>query len=284
MKTRDPTTPVAELSYFGAAQATAWHEWFHVIETAAQPASDMMIERAAIGPGDRVLDVATGLGEPAVTAARRIAPDGHVTAIDLSDDMLAFGRRRAAEIGLDNITFRQCDAAELTLEDNKFDAILCRWGLMFFANLDRALERMRAVLSDQGRFVALVWGPPERVPTLSLSGRVLRRTLGMAPPDEGAITPFALADHASLESRVAAAGFSDVRGETTTITFDFADAAEYTAFRYDRSGRLRDEIKDFPAQTQTAAWQAVTDAAAEFARDDGGVRMDNEAYCITARR
>ncbi len=90
-----------------ANSAAAWHKWFHIIEDGAQGLSDRMVELAAIGPGARVLDVASGLGEPAVTAARRAGPDGQVLATDHSEEMLGHGRKRAEKLGLDNIEFRR---------------------------------------------------------------------------------------------------------------------------------------------------------------------------------
>ncbi|MCH8038159.1 MAG: class I SAM-dependent methyltransferase, partial [Proteobacteria bacterium] len=79
-------------SHWDAAQAASWDKWFHVIENGARGLSERMVERAAIAPGSRVLDIATGLGEPAVSAARRAGPTGSVLATDLSAEMLGYGR------------------------------------------------------------------------------------------------------------------------------------------------------------------------------------------------
>ncbi len=111
-------------------RAAAWDKWFHIIEGGAQGLSDRMVALAAIGPGARVLDVASGLGEPAVAAARRAGPEGAVLATDLSPEMLGYGRKRAEKLGLDNIEFRQMDAQALELPEASFDAVLCRWGVI----------------------------------------------------------------------------------------------------------------------------------------------------------
>ncbi len=110
--------------------AAAWDKWFHIIEGGAEALSDRMVELAAIGPGAQVLDVASGLGEPAVAAAQRVAPSGHVLATDLSADMLGYGRKRAAKLGLANIEFRRMDAQALEVPEAAFDAVLCRWGVI----------------------------------------------------------------------------------------------------------------------------------------------------------
>ncbi len=267
-----------------AAHAAAWHKWFHVIEDGAQRLSDRLVELAAVAPGQTVLDIATGLGEPAATAARRVGPAGNVVAIDVSPEMLGFARQRAAELDLGNIDYREMDAESLDLPEAAFDAVLCRWGLMFFAELDAALRDILRRLRPGGRFAAAVWGPPEGAPALSLSGRIVRAHLGMPPPAEGALTPFALADTDALLRNVEAAGFKAVRGEWFTVEFRFDSAEAFTAFRRERSGVLNREIAHHPKEAQEAAWQAVTEAARLYTAANGAVVMRNAAYCAVALR
>ena len=263
--------------------AAAWDKWFHIIEGGAQALSDRMVARAAIGPGARVLDVASGLGEPAVTAARRAGPSGRVLATDLSAEMLGYGRKRAEKLGLDNIEFRRMDAQALELPEAAFDAVLCRWGVMFLPNLDGALAGFRRCLKPGGRLVAAVWGPAERVPGVGLGARVVHAHLGLAPPDEGAGTPFACSDVAAFERRVAAAGFEEVRGEWFTVPFTFESAEQFTRFRRERSKPLNERISGFPAEAREAAWAALTAAMRDFETPEGTVRLDNAAYCVSAQ-
>lgn len=269
---------------FEGANAVAWHKWFHIMEDAAQPVSDLMVERAGLAPGHRVLDVATGLGEPAITAARRIAPTGFVEATDISEDMLGFGRDRAAALGVTNIAFRHMDAGEAGQSDAAYDAVLCRWGLMFVDGLDAVLAGLHQCLVPGGCLVATVWGPPEGAPALSLAARVVLESLGMPPPDFGAKTPFALADVAALERRFEGAGFAHTHGEWVTVTFTFESPEQFVAFRKDRSRPLLARIANQPAARQEAAWRAVAEAAARFTSPDGKIRMPSRAYCVSARR
>jgi len=112
-------------------------EWWKTFENAAQVVSDHLVELAKINPDSRVLDIATGIGEPAITAAKKIRDDngrGHVLATDMSSQMLSIARQRASSLGLqDVIEFRKGDADTISLPASTFDAVLCRWGLMFFA-------------------------------------------------------------------------------------------------------------------------------------------------------
>jgi SAM-dependent methyltransferase len=269
--------------HWGASSAAAWDKWFHIIEGGAQGLSARMVGLAGIGPGAQVLDVASGPGEPAVTAARRAGPSGHVLATDLSADMLGYGRKRAAELDLANIEFRRMDAQALELPAAAFDAVLCRWGLMFLPDLEAALAGFHRCLRPGGRLVAAVWGPAERVPGIGLGARVVHAHLGLAPPEEGAGTPFAFSDVAAFERRIAAAGFGAVTGEWFNVPFVFENAEQFTQFRRERSKPLTDRIAGFPAAAQEAAWAALTEAARDFQTPEGTLRLDNAAYCVTAQ-
>src|SRR5215469_18417216 len=153
--------------------AAGWSAWWPIFERSMQVLNDHLIALAHIEPGQRVLDIATGIGEPAVTAAKRVGPTGQVVAIDQSSQMLAIARERVATLGLQNIEFRVLDAEQLDLLEEKFDAVLCRWGLMLFPQLVPALDGVRQRLLPGGRFAAAVWPAPARVPALSLPRDVI---------------------------------------------------------------------------------------------------------------
>jgi len=125
------------------AAAAGWKKWWPVFERAAQHVSDRLADLAGVKPGSRVLDIATGIGEPAITVARRAGASGRVVAIDQSAGMLAVAGERAAALGLKNIEFRESDAESLAISERDFDAVTCRWGLMFMPDLNAALTRLR---------------------------------------------------------------------------------------------------------------------------------------------
>lgn len=117
----DPTRYKAGQQKEWGAAAPGWKDWGHVMGPELQPISDRMMELAEIRPGQQVLDVATGLGEPAVTAAHLVGPSGGVIGIDTSPQMLDIARMRVNELGLHNIDFREMDAEELDLPEQSFD-------------------------------------------------------------------------------------------------------------------------------------------------------------------
>jgi len=142
--------------------ARGWQKWWQTFENGAQHVSDRLIELAGIRPGNRVVDIATGIGEPAVSAAKVVGKGGHVTATDMSTEMLAIAEERSRSLGLDDIMdFKQSDAENLELGTNHaFDAILCRWGLMFLPNLGNALVKIHQMLLPGRKLAVAVWSEP----------------------------------------------------------------------------------------------------------------------------
>ncbi|MDQ3834559.1 MAG: methyltransferase domain-containing protein [Actinomycetota bacterium] len=135
---------------------------------------------------------------------------------DLAPEMLAIGRQRAAALELRNIEFREMDAEALNLPES-----VCRFGLFFLPHLSSALEGMRRLLVPGGRLVGAVFGPPARVPFVSLPWDVVTRELGVPPPPPEVPGPFSLADRGRLEQLFAQTGFAEVRTESKTVSFDF---------------------------------------------------------------
>ncbi len=262
--------------------AQAWHKWFDVIEVGAQPVSERMIALAGIAAGQRVLDLATGVGEPALTAARRVGDGGAVVALDLSPQMLAFGRQRAAAAGLKNIEFREMDLDALDLPEGHFDAVLCRWGLMFAADLPRCLAALAKALRPGGSLAAVVWGPAEKAPSLSLSMRVANEVLGIVDPTVPA--PFSLADTEAFRAEIERAGFDAVRIEWLPVVYEFPSAQDYLAHRLDCSAVYRDKLAVLSNDRRQAVEAAIVEALAPYRSDGGGLRMVNHAYCAVGKK
>ena len=211
--------------------AAGWQNWWETVERGAQKVSNKLVELAEIKPGDKVLDIATGIGEPAVTAARRVKPNGKVVAIDISPQMLLIAKTRAKSLGLDDIIeFRESDGEKIDLLDSteKFDAILSRWGLMFFPNLSAALVKIREMLVTNGILSAAVWSAPSKVPWLDLAFASVRKQINAPSPTPMTPGPFALADVDALKQSFSEAGFRDIKTNTFQVTFEFDSPESYT--------------------------------------------------------
>jgi len=184
--------PTSDPEQFKQAQRQAWDRtasgmkrWWPVLE-GGQKLSDKLIDLAGVRPDSKVLDVATGIGEPAVTAARHVQPNGRVLATDISPEMIAIGRERAEKLGLQLIIeFRESDAESLKLSEKSFDAVFCRLGLMFVPNISRALRIFYEVLVPGGKMAAAVWPTLDKVPTINLVFLTVLKKLNLPPPSAG---------------------------------------------------------------------------------------------------
>lgn len=265
------------------AVAPGWAKWWQTFENAAQVVSDRLVELAEIRPGHAVLDIATGIGEPSITAARAVGPGGRVVATDLASEMLRLGRARAVALGLANIEFLEMDAAAPTLPAASFDAALCRWGLMFLPDITGALGRLRGLLREGGRLAAAAWGPAEEVPMITLAGPILRERLGLEPPPPDALGPCRFAEPGRLEGEFEAAGFTDIVAERFSVSYEFDSVGAYTRFREDVSSQTRELMERFPEDQRQEVLAEITEAARRFAGPDGRVRMDNTVICVAGR-
>jgi ubiquinone/menaquinone biosynthesis C-methylase UbiE len=264
--------------------AQGWRKRWPAFEQGAQALSDRMMELAHIAPDARVLDVATGIGEPAMTAARRVGPSGSVVAIDQAPQMLAIARERMQAAGIRNVEFVEGDAETVALPLDSFDAVVCRWGLMFFQDPVGTLARLCTSLVPGGWLVAAVYGQPERVPMISMAFAALTPEVGQPPAPPRGPNPFALSDPSTLEQVVRDAGFADVRSETFTVTFAFSSADELQGHLGDVSAPLRSIMATQSPERQAEVWGRLAVAAAAFADADGMIRLPNDCLIVAGRR
>jgi ubiquinone/menaquinone biosynthesis C-methylase UbiE len=267
--------------------AAGWQAWRSTFERGAQKVSDKIVELAEIKSGDWVLDIATGIGEPAVTAANKVMPDGKVVATDISPQMLAIAKTRAKSLGLDSvIEFREIDGEKIDspeLTAKKFDAILSRWGLMFFPNLPAALVRIRQMLITNGRLSVAVWSAPPKVPWLDLAFATVRKQINALAPPPGEPGPFALADADTLRQSFSQAGLKDIKIDTFQITFEFDSPESYTKLHQHTATRIHAMLASHTDEVKKQAWNSITEAVWQYADSHGMVNLDNEVICIVGK-
>lgn len=264
-------------------QSTAWHDWFPLIENAVGDLSLGMFDQVGLAPGHRVLDLATGIGEPALGAAARVGPDGWVLGVDISPDMIDLARERAEAAGVTNAEFRVMDIGELSLPES-FDVVLSRCGLMFVDDLRATLGGIRRVLEPGGRFSAAFWVSADETPTLSLAERTAHRVLELPPPGEGEKTPFALCDAAATAATLEEAGFADVRVQRVAATFELESVDQFVSYREALSSRFMAPMNGRSDRDRENVLKAVVEAVAPYQDADGTVRMENQACCLSAVR
>jgi len=268
--------------------ARGWQKWWKTFENGAQQVSDRLIKMADVKPGDKVLDVATGIGEPAISAAKVVGKSGHITATDISSEMLAIAAERARSVGLHEIMdFKQSDAERLKLGTNQvFNSIICRWGLMFMPNLDTALSNMLQLLVQGGKLAAAVWSEPSKVPMISMPISIARQELHAPTPSQIIPGPFTLANIDVLRKSLEKAGFSDIKSENITVIFEFNSAEQYTEFNQDIVAPVRIMLANETEQRKQEIWNAVTNQAQQqfVDKDTRRIKLANEAICIVATR
>jgi SAM-dependent methyltransferase len=272
-----------QLDFWNKA-APGWKQMWTMLERAAQHVSDRLVELAQLKNGDRVLDIACGSGEPAVTAARKVGPNGLIVATDQSPAMLDLARERVHALGIGNIKFALTGAEELAIEERDFDAGLCRWGLMFVGDLDAAMRRIAQLLAPRARFATAVWSTPEKVPMISLGDDAVRALVNLPQPPPNAPGPLKLADTRPLQRALAGAGFEDIRIEKLNVRFEVPSAQAFAEQRRAMSTPFRELLSKQTPELQQKVMDALAQEARRFADPSGRVWMDNEAILISAHR
>jgi ubiquinone/menaquinone biosynthesis C-methylase UbiE len=266
--------------------ANGWQKWWKPIEMGAEKISRRLTERVEIKSGSTVLDIATGIGEPAITAAKQVGSSGHVLATDISPQMLSIAKQRAISLGLQNvIEFKEGDIETLDLPSSAFDAALCRFGLMFLPDLGGGLSNIYKSLKEGGRFAAAVLGSPDKVPFISLPLNIVLKETNTPPPPPGTPGPFSLSDENSLKNSFITSGFKDPSIEKMNLSLDFESADEFTNFVIAIAAPVQTLLAKQSHERKEEILKAVTEAAKKYADNNTGkVRFDNEAILIVGKK
>ncbi len=256
--------------------AAVWDEYSKFIDSSAYVVSDRLVEMAGIKEGDRVLDVACGYGEPSLTAARKVGANGSVVATDISAEMLEFGRQRAAANGIENIEFMQSDANSLDFPAESFDAAVSRWGIIFEPDGEGTAAKVRGFLKPGGRFAIASWGPPERVPFLSVAMKTVMQKLDVPPPPPGTPGPLSRPTPEAIGGLLEGGAFSDIEVEELDITFEFESPEDYTVFTLGMAAPIKAMLAPHPEDVQRETRAAINDAVREASEVDDRVRLTNQ--------
>jgi len=175
---------------------------------------------------ESALDLATGPGEPAMSIARMVGPDGRVVGIDLSEEMVQLATRIAKERRIPGLTFRAMDAETLDFPDESFDLVTSRFGFQIFTNPETVAREAYRVLRPKGRIGVAVWGTADKATAIEA---VMGPMLEFGEPDETGYqpTPFELGGPGELAKLLADAGFVETQEERRTHMMAFKDEDEY---------------------------------------------------------
>jgi ubiquinone/menaquinone biosynthesis C-methylase UbiE len=266
--------------------AAGWQKWWKTIERGAEKVSRHLIDLAEVKPGSSVLDIATGIGEPAITAANRVGSNGHILATDISPRMLSVAKQRAASLGLrDVIEFKEGDAETISLPSSAFDAVLCRWGLMFLPDLKVGLSNIHRSLKPSGHFAAAVWASPDQDTLSAATMNIVMKETNSKPPPPGTPGPFSLSDENNLKNSFITSGFKDLNIERMNVSFDFDSPDDFTTFITETAGPLQKMLANQTSERKREILKGITKAAQKYVDNNSGkVSFENEAILIASKK
>ncbi len=259
-----------------------WRKYDSVEQRLTASLSERMLDLAGLRSGMRVLDLATGRGEPAIPAAHRVGPTGVVFGVDLDEGLLQMARERAAGEGLSNLDLRSLNAERFEgIPLGYFHETLARWSLMYFDTPVAALAAARDTMVPCGVLVAAVWAQPERASYFALPRQVLAKYKALPPIAPDAPGAFRYADLETLQRDFATAGFTiDHVEEMDVAVMEAESGTEVVAWT--RAFGLTRLLNDLPEEIQLA-WEADLINEAELHRtEDGRIRLGGVTRIVVA--
>jgi SAM-dependent methyltransferase len=218
---------VLHQEWTGDRTVAAWRKWHAQIARFTRGATEAILEAAHLRPGMRVLDLASGVGDPALSMAEEVGPSGRVTATDLGLGMISLAEELARKEGLTNIEFREASAEALPFPSESYDVLTCRFGIMFFPDLAKALRECLRVLKPGGRAAFVAWGKKEQPFFSTTAGVVLKHVpVPPPPPDPDGPSLFMFGERDRLRRAMQAAGFSNVHEEDRIIAGRWPSSVE----------------------------------------------------------
>ena len=245
--------------------AEAWNRWGPLLARWLGPATETMLDMAAVGPGSRVLDIAAGAGEQTLVAARRVGATGHVLATDISPTILRHARQAAEQAGLANVDTRELDGERHDqLPESSFDAAVSRVGLIYFPDQQRALAGIRHALKPGGRFAAVVYSTADRNAFFAVPVGIIRRRAQLPPPLPGQPGPFSLGAEGVLAKTLEQAGFRNVEVRRVDSPVRLPTAAECVRFERESFGALHQMMASLSDEERTDTWREIEAALLRF--------------------
>jgi len=262
--------------------ASGWTRQQAAMREFGAPVSHWMIDAIVPQPGERVLELAAGLGETGILAAELVAPMGGVIVSDQAEAMLSGARARALAQGLSNIEFRVLNAEWIDLPVASVDVVLCRWGYMLMADPLAALIETRRVLRPGGRVSLAVWDHLDCNPWMMLPVKELRERGLTEPASPGTPGPFTLGSAERVLELLEQAGFAEIRIEALDLRRRHASFEEFWDSTLDLSRALHDAVLDRPEPEIAEIHAALAERFALYTADDGSLDIPGRTLVASA--
>jgi SAM-dependent methyltransferase len=251
--------------------ASGWARWDATVAAWMAPATEAMLAMAGVGTGMRVLDLASRAGSQTLQAARRVGPQGQVVANDMAEMMLHHAREHAHAAGLINVTTLVGAAEDLDVAAESVDAVICRLGLMLFAEPATALAVVRRALRPGGKVAVVVFTTPAANPLMAHPMQILLHHAGKTPPAPGHPGIFALGAPGVVVHLMRDSGFVGVEQRTVAVPLRMSSAAQALAMMQEAFGAYRAVVSDCPEAVRVAAWAEVAETLRTFETATGFV-------------
>ena len=274
----------ARLAAMWASVAGGWGQHADYADARGARNAERMLELARVAAGDRVLELACGPGGLGLAAAERVGAGGEVVLTDVAEEMTAIAAARSAELGLGNVAVRRLDLERIDEPDASYDVVLCREGLMFALEPDRALGEIRRVLRPGGRVAVAVWAARERNPWLGLVMDVVSAQIGAPVPPPGIPGPFALGDADELRRLLDEAGLADVQVGELSVPLRAASFDDWWGRTSALAGPLSAILASMPEPAMQALRERAREAARPYETASGGLDFPGVTLIGAGRR
>ena len=251
--------------------APFWEKHRDIIRGMFAPITQALIEDAGIGTEDSVLDVATGPGEPALSVAAVVGPDGKIVGVDAIHGMIAAARTEAQRLGLKNAKFDVAFADDLPFAANTFDAVISRFGVMFFPSPVDAVREMLRVLKPGRKLAFAVWHFAEQNPFHSALSRVMDRYVDSPPLEPEAPDAFRFAPRGRLLKVFSEAGVAapSERLLQFKIEASAVSVEDFWNLRREMSEKLSEKFATLSEEQKLKVTQEMFSSLAEYSTTNG---------------
>lgn len=258
----------SESKWSASYRLIAAEKWKAKSAAMGRGVTEALVQYANPQPGMKVLDLASGTGEPAISLASKVGDKGHVTALDLSAELLQIANQRAEARGLQNFETRQANAHELPFPAASFDLITCRFGVMFFDDCDKALSEAFRVLKPGSRACFAAWGPFDQ-PYWSSTMVIAHKFAGGPLLAPGGANMFRFGEPGSLSAVLRNRGFVEVDEECKTLPWSWPGPVE-EVWEYAQavSTPFRPMLDRIPEDKWEALNTEVHQAIRQFVKED----------------
>ena len=246
--------------------AGGWEKWDRFFDEQMAFLNHRLVADARLRSGMHALDLGSGTGYPALLSAQTVGPSGSVIGLDLAEQMLTVARRKAAALGLDNVTFRTGDVTTLPFDANSFDAVTTRFCLMFLPDIPTAVAEITRVLRPGGWIAAAVWSSSDKNPSIGLSMEAIKKVVDLPPPDPAAPGIFRLAMPGDLAGMLRQAGLADVTDQEFLAEWSYASAEEYYMSLTEIAAPIQNLMANLSTPQTQEIRRLITQAATQYRR------------------